>query len=250
MHVLLHASKHFRRRNVTNLQAMIYTLPIILAELTILTIFSFVDPSRAVENLGVADLDFGQVRSITCQHDSEAFFITQVAFHAFLVLIGCYLSYETRKLDSRFGEAKQLAFAMYNIAFTGIVLMLITGLVEMDQVIRLLLQAIGVAWGTMFNSAVFVVPRLMDIHRHLSARRRRSSVHYDKKFVLQGNQEVLVDTDSIPFMPNGASRNSEPASQDPGATWNDQTEEPSKKPYRKTVSWSEDCGNEDDSDDD
>jgi len=249
MHVLLHASKHFRRVNVTNIQAMIYTLPIILAELAILTIFSFVDPSRAVENLGVADLEFGQVRSITCQHESQAFPITQIAFDAVLVLIGCYLAYETRKLDPRFGEAKQLAFAMYNIAFTGIVLMLIMGLVEMDQTIRLFLQAIGVAWGTMFNSAVFVVPRLLDIHRHLSIRKRRSSVHYDKKFVMQGNLEVLVDSNSL-RMVTETDGTGEGASVIPVTEVNMEVEDPTRERFRKRVSWSEDMLNNDSDDDD
>jgi len=199
MYRLLHASQHFRRVNVTNLQAMLYTLPIIVAELVILTVFSFADPSKAVEELGSDPLEFGQIQQVTCQHESQAFLWTQVAFDAFLVLIGCYLAFETRNLDARFGEAKQLAFAMYNIAFTGIVVLLITRLVEMDGTIKLLLQAFSVAWGTMFSSAAFVVPRLMDVQRHLRKLKRSMFVHSSRKLIIRDNFEVLVDSDSAAF---------------------------------------------------
>jgi hypothetical protein len=196
MYKLLHASSQFRRVSVTNVKAMLYTLPIIVAELVILSVFSVVDPSRAIEDLGETHVEFGQIQSVTCQHDTKAFLLTQTIFDAFLILIGCYLAFATRNLDARFGEAKQLGFAMYNTAFTGIVLILISTLVEMDPAIQLLLQATGVAWGTMFNSAAFVVPRVMQVQRQKLKLNRMKSVHSRKKFVLQGDVEVLVEANS------------------------------------------------------
>jgi hypothetical protein len=196
MYKLLHASSQFRRVSVTNLKAMLYTLPIIVAELVILTGFSIVDPPRAVEDLGESVVEFGQIQSVTCQHETNAFLQTQASFDAFLILIGCWLAYETRNLDARFGEAKQLGFAMYNTAFTGIVLVLMSTLLEMDSTIQLILQAMCVAWGSMFNSTAFVVPRIMQLRRHKRKLNRTKSVHSGKKFVMQGNVEVLVETNS------------------------------------------------------
>lgn len=74
---------------------------------------------------------------------------------AILVMIGCVLAYKTRNLDPRFGEAKQLGFAMYNIAFTGIIIIIISGVVHMDQVNKKMLQTVGVLWGTLFCSSGF-----------------------------------------------------------------------------------------------
>ena len=191
MYTLLHASKHFRRVNVTNFQAVLYTLPLIGAETVILTIFSFVDPPRVVEDLGGDTLEFGELQTLTCQQKTRAFAFTQGIFHAFLVLIGCFLAYQTRNLDPKFGEAKQLAFAMYNVFFTGVIVILFARFIEMEHATELLLQAIAVAWATMLNSAAFVVPRLVEVRQHML--KRSKTIHSNLKFVQRGDQEVLVD---------------------------------------------------------
>ena len=95
MYKLLHAGSNFRRVTVTNCQAVLYTLPIILAEVVILTIFTFVDPSRAVEDL---PNEFGVAQSTTCQHETKAFIITQGLFHYALIIIGCGLAWDSRDL--------------------------------------------------------------------------------------------------------------------------------------------------------
>jgi hypothetical protein len=56
----------------------LYTIPLILLEVIILTIFSFVDPPREWEELGVG-VGIG-VQQITCQHQTNAFFITQITY--------------------------------------------------------------------------------------------------------------------------------------------------------------------------
>ncbi|CAB9515646.1 expressed unknown protein (Partial), partial [Seminavis robusta] len=145
MFKLLKASAGFKRVNVTNFLALLYTLPIICIETVILFVFSFVDPPLAVELVGVGNGLGGQ--SITCTRTTDAFFWTQVAYHgtktnqqqeyrkqinlqtwkltnpasvslasAFLVLTGCILAFLTRNLHPKYGEAKQLAFTMYNTA--------------------------------------------------------------------------------------------------------------------------------------
>lgn len=82
---------------------------------------------------------------------------------AFLIVVGCYLAYRTRDLDPRFGEAKQLGFAMYNIAFTGIVIVALLLVIDMTQRGILMLQTIGVLWGTIVSSFAFVLPRVIEV---------------------------------------------------------------------------------------
>lgn len=90
-----------------------------------------------------------------------------------LVLIGCVLAFLTRDLDPKFGEAKQLGFAVYNIAFTGIIIVVILQVVDMDQSGKLILQAIGVLWGSLFSAFAFVLPRLIEVVQSEKAKRRR-----------------------------------------------------------------------------
>ena len=50
---------------------------------------------------------------------------------------------------------------MYNIAFTGVMLIVLFLAVDIEQDGKRMLQAIGVFWATVISSAAFVVPRLM-----------------------------------------------------------------------------------------
>jgi hypothetical protein len=78
MSMLLNASKRFRRVQLTNYQAFLFTLPLIVVEIVILVIFSLIDPPRQTEMLGIGD-GIG-VQSVSCGTKSNAYFYTQLAF--------------------------------------------------------------------------------------------------------------------------------------------------------------------------
>lgn len=54
---------------------------------------------------------------------------------------------------------------MYNIAFTGIIIVTILATADVDRTGSVILQAIGVLWGTLFSAVAFVFPRLLEVHR-------------------------------------------------------------------------------------
>jgi hypothetical protein len=119
------------------------------------------------------------------------------------------LAYQTRDLDPQFGEAKQLGkwqslveyetasfskhgrflkislacirisagFSMYNVAFTGIVIVTMISIIDLDQVTQIVLQSVGVLWGSFFCSFAFVLPRLLKVknERRSSTARRQST---------------------------------------------------------------------------
>ena len=66
---------------------------------------------------------------------------------------------------------------MYNIAFTGIIILGIVNLVELDEVSRITLQAVGVLWGSFFCSFAFVLPRLLEVGREKRAYQNTSSIY-------------------------------------------------------------------------
>jgi 7 transmembrane sweet-taste receptor of 3 GCPR len=111
MHKLLTTPNPRSRAQLNNFQAVLYTLPAIVVELLILTIFSFADPPRQTELLGVGD-GIGE-QQISCAHRTKAFLITQCLYDGILVGIGCVLAYNTKDLDPRFGEAKQLGMCFF-----------------------------------------------------------------------------------------------------------------------------------------
>ena len=147
---------------VNNATATLLSMPIIAIQAFVLFVVTLADPPRQAEMIESEDGIVTQ--RVVCEQDSSAFEILEVIFEAGLVLIGCVLAYITRNLDSQFGdEAKQLMFSMYNIAFIGIITIVIVYTMDIDTSGQIVLQSIGVFWGTVFSSAAFVLPRLMRV---------------------------------------------------------------------------------------
>jgi hypothetical protein len=166
-------SRSIRRRSISNCKAAMYTLPVILAQAAILLIFTFVDPPKRTE---VIENNNGMVvQRAVCDHETHAFLITVLIFEALLVLAGCCLAYRTRNLGDDFGEAKQLMFAMYNIAFVGGIIVLVVNVADMDGNGQSVLQAVGVWWGTVFSTAAFVLPRLVQVRQRRNDSRQNAS---------------------------------------------------------------------------
>jgi predicted small integral membrane protein len=157
-----------RRVSISHTQATSYALPIIAIQIAILSIFSIVDPPKQTEI--IEDNDGVILQHLVCAHDTNAFFIVALIYEGALVLLGCILSYMTRNLDAKFGESKQLIFAMYNIAFIGVITILLITLLDVDPNGESMLQAIGVFWGTVFSSAIFVLPRMMQVRADVQSR--------------------------------------------------------------------------------
>jgi hypothetical protein len=81
MRTLIKASAEFRRVKISQSKAFLYTLPIVMCEIIILILFTLIDPPRPQELLGVGTRNGSiGVQQVTCEHHSNAFFITQFSF--------------------------------------------------------------------------------------------------------------------------------------------------------------------------
>jgi hypothetical protein len=58
-----------------------------------------------------------------------------------------------------------LAFAMYNIAFTGIILSSVMNIVNIDQVSKIIFRTVGVLYGSFTCSVAFALPRLLQVKK-------------------------------------------------------------------------------------
>jgi len=99
-----------RRRTITNQQAAMYTLSLIVLQIVILTILSVVDPLAPVEFTEVSEGVF--THHIVCDHSSRAGQFTELVFETTIIFIGCVLAYQCRDMDKEFGESKQLLFTI------------------------------------------------------------------------------------------------------------------------------------------
>jgi hypothetical protein len=152
-----------RRTSISNQTTALYTLPMILVQCIILLIFTFVDPP--VSSAFIENIEGVITQRIVCSTETDAFWITQLLFDGFFVFGGCILAYMTRNINDEFGEAKQLIFAMYNIALVGVIIVLVTQIADLSTNASSILRAIGVFWGTVFSTAAFVVPRILQLQQ-------------------------------------------------------------------------------------
>ena len=90
-----------------------------------------------------------------------AFHITIYTFEFGLLVAGCFLAYSARKVDPGFGQSTELLFSMFNIAFIGIGLVAAFAAMDIDLQSQIVLLSLGILWGTVYSSAVFVLPRLL-----------------------------------------------------------------------------------------
>jgi len=166
--------QNMRRKAITNKKAMLYTLPFLVIQSIILLIFAFVDPPQQTEKIEPS-LDGDFLQNLICKQKSAAFMIVELIFEGGLLLIGCYLAWKTRNLNKDFGEARQMVAAMYNIGFVALMILLVSIFMSVEEIGKYVLQTIGILWGTVFSSAAFVVPRLLQSRRDKTKTRFRVS---------------------------------------------------------------------------
>jgi hypothetical protein len=88
---------------------------------------------------------------------------------------------------------------MYNVAFSGIVVVTVKSLVELDVVSQIILQVVGVLWGSFFCSLAFVLPRLLELNKEKKVVGQQQHPHRCGNFqtgpVIQTWEQKQIDWD-------------------------------------------------------
>jgi hypothetical protein len=100
----------------------------ILCQVTILLVFTFVDPARETEVTECSGASM--VQRAICESETDLLFIVKMIFEASILLAGCILAYKTHDLDSQIGE---LLLAMYNIALVGVIVVVLVQFADMKS---------------------------------------------------------------------------------------------------------------------
>ena len=165
MRMLVSASGIPRRRKVTHFQTFLFMLPPILLQAVILLFFTFLDPPTATETLthpGTVDV----TQQVICSHNSQAFFILQIVLEGSMTLAGAMLAYHLRHVEAKFGESKQLVFAMSSILGVGCITLILSSLMgHDDEAGKRVLYAVGICWGTAVSCCAFALPRLLTVQQ-------------------------------------------------------------------------------------
>ena len=162
-------TSNVQRKTISNIQTVLYALPMIGLQVLILTTISLTDPPLQTEETKVSDGTLTQ--HIVCSHNTVALPVVEIIYEAGLVLTGCILSFQTRHMDARFGESKQLIFSMYTWGLVGFAFLVVAAVAEITPNGVSLLQGVGTFWVTAFSSAAFVIPRLLQVRKDDSVRK-------------------------------------------------------------------------------
>jgi hypothetical protein len=136
-------------------------LPPILLQAVVLLIFTLLDPPTAtqvLDNPGTVDV----TQQVICSQNTQAFFILQIVLEGSLTLAGAILAYHLRHVESKFGESKQLVFAMSSILGVACITLILSSLMGDDSGKRVL-YAVGICWGTAVSCCAFALPRLLTV---------------------------------------------------------------------------------------
>jgi hypothetical protein len=170
---LVDSATNFQSTVITHRQATKMAAPLVLIQILILLVFTFVDPSNLTELIYFSGSDI--THRLICSHETPAFFITTLTYEGGLLLLGCVLAYKTRNLQSEFNESKQVIFSMYDTAVIGTIILIVSNLAIQYQGQQRLLYSLGIFWTTCFAGCVFVLPRTLKFSSRLSGRRRTAS---------------------------------------------------------------------------
>jgi hypothetical protein len=163
LYQLVGSAQRFQKKTIGWKETATIIVPIVLFQVILLLIFTFVDPPKSVSFVGYENGDL--IQNVQCQHDSMTYFWIQTVYDGLLMMIGCLLSFLSRNIDTRYGEAKQLLFGMYNVAFTGIVFICLRATESSTPNSLKVFRAAAIFWGTVITCCVFVVPRLLEASR-------------------------------------------------------------------------------------
>jgi len=166
-------SSNIRRKVMSHGKTAAYMLPMISIQVVILTIISIVDPPLETEEIRISE---GVVtQHIVCAHNTNALAIIEIIYQASLVIVGCVLAFQTRNMDTRFGESKSLIFAMYTWALFGLMFVILIPAGNFSPNSISIIQCVAIFWVTVSGSAAFVIPRLIQVRKDDNTRRNGGS---------------------------------------------------------------------------
>ena len=113
----------FKRQKISDLELLLLWVLSMIPVIIILTLWTIIStPTAKLKEVDGKDHFVCATGGFTGEPGGLIFFFILVAYGAFILLIGVFLSIVTRKVPSLFNESKLLAISIYNIGFLSAVI--------------------------------------------------------------------------------------------------------------------------------
>jgi gamma-aminobutyric acid type B receptor len=153
------SNTHLKKIRLTNMDTLRVMFMLLLVEVVCLSLGQIFAPFKPTEET----IEFEVGRSLTqvvCKSETSEWALLTMAYKVILVLIGCYLSWTTRNVDSAFAESKYIMLAIYQVAIYGLVAAIVNGSGS-DVQMTLLVQTFCCVFGAIFCVASVLVPKIL-----------------------------------------------------------------------------------------
>jgi phosphate transport system substrate-binding protein len=155
--------------NNRKLASMIFVF--IVIEIIILSTWQGVSPLQPVLNIqttGSPPVDNDYTQCGIVGSGGTAFLIIIGLTKGGLLVYGALLAFSTRRVTEHFNESQTIAWAIYNVVFSGGIVGVIIGLLSPVGDILILLPLLVVLWISYFTALVIMVPKAMGLFSPLN----------------------------------------------------------------------------------
>jgi len=151
-------NKNLRRVKVTVAAILRFLGGLLLVDVALLGTWTVLAPPVAETTL-LEITNVGAVPTAACR-GSPTFGSLLGMYHVGLVLIGAYISYQTRMVSDKFSESKYIMFAIYQIALIGGLTLMVVSF-DTSLSLQVMMGALGWTFSTISAVCVVVLPKLL-----------------------------------------------------------------------------------------
>ena len=164
------AAKRFRRLTITDTALLFKIFLVILVQIVILLVWTFVEDSHIGYTKMVESVDYRYCTEdycfpteTQCIQNYNIVGIFSYVYIALILVIGCVLSYQSRKLPNCLHEAKYIMFAMYNIALFAILIGMVAAVAgdELSASVRTLLLSFAIFFTATGSVLLVFLPKFL-----------------------------------------------------------------------------------------
>jgi uncharacterized membrane protein len=153
-----------KRRMITNKLLFGIVGVFLVIEIAILAVWTGVSPLKYTK-IPDPNKDVLVDYAVCSSDKALIFFGIFLAYKGILLVIGVFFSIVTRNVDSDFNESKYIAFSIYAVFFSMLVVLIVLFVVGLNPVVRFVLTCLGVWIVTASVYLLLYVPKLLAIIR-------------------------------------------------------------------------------------
>eukprot|EP01135_Chromosphaera_perkinsii_P011949 Nk52_evm2s2542 gene=Nk52_evmTU2s2542 len=151
-------NQQLRKRHITDKELLCFSGILMGMEVIILILMSILDrPYAGIEY----DSQKADQAYLVCKSDMPIFLYIQYVYCGTIMIVGSVLAFKTRRIDIRFRESKYIGFCIYNIMFSGIVIIPIISTVDENGFVKAIFRVIVSLFVVITTFAALFIPKLM-----------------------------------------------------------------------------------------